>query len=202
MIVLNTKLPVCSWEIMVQKEKIGSVHAVLKSPNHGYPTYSQDAVEIKSDGIDGDAHSGPLRKSYRNPGTLKPNDRPISIVAKEVIDEMWEKFGLTRTMKPGGFNEQIVVEGLGDLADAGEGDTLLFEGGVMLEIVEGAMPCNQLNEFHGEPMLAKALAEVQPDGTVHTKRGALAKVLIPGMLMPGEVVTISPPVKSCELYTA
>ena len=185
---------------MVQKEKIGIVHSVLKSPNHGFPTYSQDVVDIKTDGVDGDAHAGPLRNSYRNPGTLKPNDRPISIVAKEVIDEMREKFGLTRTMKPGGFNEQVVVEGLGDLADAGEGDTLSFEGGVILEIVEGAMPCNKLNEYHGEPMLAKTLAEVQPDGTIYTRRGALAKVLIPGILMPGEVVTISPPAKPNEQY--
>lgn len=177
---------------MVQETRAGTVHAVLKSPNHGYPTLPQDFVEVRHDGIAGDAHSGPLRESFRNPGTLKANDRPISMVALEVISEMQKKFGLGRTMQPGGFNEQIVSEGLGDLSDAEAGDVLSFEGGVTLEVVEGAMPCVRLNEFHGEPGLAKALVEKDDDGNVTTKRGLLAKVLSPGILRPGEKVTISP----------
>ena len=55
--------------------KKGKVLAVCSSPVHGLPTYPQEFVKVNSDGIEGDAHSGPLRSSFRNPGTLKPNDR-------------------------------------------------------------------------------------------------------------------------------
>ncbi|MBI2032447.1 MAG: hypothetical protein HYV38_00760 [Candidatus Levybacteria bacterium] len=112
----------------------GRVVAVCMSPNHGYPTYPQEAVTVGSLGIVGDAHSGYMRESFTRPGTMKPNDRPISIVADEVRAEMSEKFGVD--IDPGDFNEQVLVEGLGDLSDVEIGSAITFESGVELKVTE------------------------------------------------------------------
>lgn len=176
---------------MSTEQKLGHVTAVCSSPNHGYPTHPQEFVNVGLEGIQGDAHSGSMRESFTKPGTLKPNDSPISIVAQEVIEAMNSRFGLS--IRHGGFNEQVVVSGLGDLSDVTIGSVVAFDGGVTLEVVRNAYPCERLNSFHGEPLLAKALVDKQPDGSTITRRGILAFVREPGRLAPGETVTIQPP---------
>lgn len=171
--------------------KKGKVLAVCSSPVHGLPTYPQEFVKVNSDGIEGDAHSGPLRSSFRNPGTLKPNDRAISIVSQETINEMNAKFGLS--IKQGGFNEQLRVEGMGDLSDVGIGFLVLLQNGVELIVTDYAWPCDRLEKFHGEPSLAKYLEGTREDGTRFTKRGILASVIQTGEIRPGEEIRILSP---------
>src|SRR3990167_7115910 len=120
----------------------GRIIAVCLSEKHGYPTYPKPFVAVGMLGMEGDAHSGELRESFTKPGTLKPNDRPISIVADEVRREMNARFGLN--IQPGGFNEQILVTGLGDLSYVEIGDHVLFGDEAMpldIEITDNAYPC-------------------------------------------------------------
>ena len=98
---------------MNAEQKTGRIVAVCSSPNHGYPTFPRERVVVGPEGIIGDAHSGPMRESFTKPGTQKQNDRPISIVSDEVRRAVNETYRLK--MRPGAFNEQILVEGLGDL---------------------------------------------------------------------------------------
>jgi MOSC domain-containing protein YiiM len=169
----------------------GIVTGVFSSPNHGYPTYWQEKVVVGPLGIEGDAHSGPLRESFRQPGTLKANDRPISLVSKEVIDEMNKQFGLEMT--EGHFNAQIGLIGLGDLGWITIGSILVFqEGGVILEVTDHAQPCIKLEKYNQKPGLSKALISLDSpkvDNIVYSKRGILAKVLHPGHLHSGMKVT-------------
>lgn len=172
---------------MVSSEKReGVVVAVCMSGVHGFPTYPQERVTVGELGIDGDAHSGPMRDSFTNPGTLKPNDRPISIVSDEVRREMNETFGLN--INPGGFNEQVLVSGLGNLGDVPIGARIIFGSGVELKVTDRAFPCVNL-EAHNGPGLIKALAE-KLEGETYTRRGILAKVLRTGELQPGVSVVI------------
>lgn len=120
----------------------GTVVAVCMSPVHGYPTYPQEKVTIGMQGIEGDVHSGAMRESFTKPGTQKPNDRPISIVAQEVMDDVNKSLGLH--MQPGDFNEQVLVSGLGDLGDTPIGARVVFDSGVRLEVVDRAYPCEVL----------------------------------------------------------
>ncbi len=177
---------------MVTETKSGYVTTVCSSQNHGYPTYPRSYVEVESTGIKGDAHSGNMRESFRNPGTLKPNDRSISIVALEVMNAMNRKFGTN--IQPGDFNDQVVVNGMGNLSDVEIGDHVIFSGGVKLIVTDNAMPCAKLNTYNGEPQLAKALVKKRRDGSLKTMRGILAQVTEPGLLAPGEKVTITKPV--------
>ena len=173
----------------------GKVLAICSSQVHGYPTYPQEKVKVEMDGIVGDAHSGPLRESFRNHGTFKRNDRPISIVAQETVDEMNKMFGLH--IKPGGFNEQLLVEGLGDLSDVRIGELVMLESGVELDVVDNAQPCVRLNAYHGEQLMAKKLVTKNAEGEQITKRGILANVLTPGVITLGESIKIfNPSVRS------
>lgn len=130
-----------------------------------------------------------MRESFNHPGTFKRNDRPISIVADEVLAEVNRQLGLN--MKPGDFNEQIVIEGLGDLGDTPIGSKIVFEGGVMLEVVDYAYPCLKL-EAHNGTGLITALAK-KTEGKVYSKRGILCKVISTGELSPGATVQLIPP---------
>lgn len=165
----------------------GRVVAVCMSREHGFPTYPQDVVSIGILGIEGDAHSGELRESFREPGTLKRNDRPISIVDERM--RLWVNQELGLNIQHGDFNEQVVVEGLGDMGDFEVGTVITFDSGVTLEVVDHAQPCTKL-EAHNGPGLIKALAEKRDDGSVYSKRGILCKVITPGDLKAGNVVTI------------
>jgi len=132
---------------MSVESKSGKVVAVCMSPEHGFPTYPQDFIVIGMLGIEGDAHSGELRESFTKPGTLKPNDRPISIVAEEI--RIWVNKNLGLDMQHGDFNEQIVVEGLSDLGDVEVGSVVTFDNGIMLEVVDHAYPCKKLEDHNG-----------------------------------------------------
>ena len=169
---------------------VGSVEAVCMSPDHGFPTHPQDMVTIGINGIEGDAHSGIMREIFRSPGVLKPNDRPISIVADEVRRKVNERLGIK--MRAGDFNEQVLVSGLGDLGDVAIGDLVRFDTGVLLEVVDQAYPCAKLEAHNGNAKLIKALLTKDEEGNVHNKRGILTKVITPGTLCAGVGVLILP----------
>lgn len=173
---------------MIPEAKGGRVVAVCKSPNHGYPTYPQERVVVGPQGIDGDAHSGPMRASFTNPGTQKPNDRPISLVAQEVIDELNHRFHLD--IQDGDFNEQIKVRDIGDLSDTQIGDRVIFGSGVILEVTDHAFPCQRLQAHNNSSLLIGALTGRRESGEIFTRRGILTRVLESGELTPGVKVHI------------
>lgn len=166
----------------------GVVVAVGFSPEHAFPTYPQERIYVGLEGIPGDAHSGPWRESFTQPGTQKPNDRPISIVSNEVRLEMNERFGID--MQPGDFNEQILVGGVGDLGDVAIGTEIQFSTGLRLETVDWAWPCAKLAAYNRTNGLVKAL-DIKLGGEHYSRRGVLAKVLQAGELRPGETLKIA-----------
>jgi hypothetical protein len=169
------------------KEMMGNVVAVCMSDKHGFPTVPQEMVTIGMLGIDGDAHSGEMRASFTQKGTLKPNDRPISIVSNEVRELLIEVCGYN--MEFGDFNEQIVVEGLGDMGDFSVGTVLTFEGGVMLEVLDHAYPCLELEKHNGKGLMKDLLIPSKAqNGKPYSMRGILCKVLSPGDLRAGNGV--------------
>lgn len=170
----------------------GIVTGVFSSPDHGYPTIKRDQVVVGLLGIEGDAHSGALRESFRNKGTLKPNDRPISIISIEVINKMNRQFGLKMTEAD--FNAQLGVMGLGDLGWITIGSILTFRsGGVVLKITDHAQPCVKLETHNAQVGLSKALIDLSApkvDDIVYSRRGILASVLNPGKLSEGIGITV------------
>jgi hypothetical protein len=85
--------------------------AVCSSPTAGLAKTPRKEIEIGLWGVEGDRHAGPRRKSRRT-GKMKKNDRMISVVAKEVLDDLNSRFSIT--IPPEGFGENILVEKVGD----------------------------------------------------------------------------------------
>ena len=165
---------------MASQPRPGTVVAVCLSAEGGVPKHPQPEVTVGPYGVEGDYHAGPSRFS-RRAGQEVPNQRQVSLVAKEVIDEVNRELGTT--IPAGGFGENVLVEGLGDLGDLKAGDLLRFRSGVVLEVTGQNDPCQNLMIWHN-------LVPKQ----VYGKRGIMATVRTPGPLKPGDGVEV---VRAC-----
>ena len=127
--------------------KVGRVIVVCTSPVEGVPKYVQPEATIAEFGFEGDYHCRPLRPSFSQPGTFKPNtDRHISIVAKEALDAVNAKLELA--LQPGSLGENILTEGLGDLGDVVEGACIEIGSGIQLVVTAQNNPCINLRPYH------------------------------------------------------
>jgi hypothetical protein len=155
--------------------KTGIIVAVCLRKEGGVPKYPQSEVVVGEYGIAGDWHSGPMRT--RSNGKVVPNTRHVSLVAKEVFDDLNREL---RTDIPlGGFGENILVQGMGDLSDIAEGDVLRFSSGVELEVTGQNDPCKNLMVYHNQ-ILKRS----------YGRRGVLAVVKTTGRLKPGDTVSV------------
>src|SRR5712692_4522570 len=152
----------------------GTIVAVCLKAEAGVPKHPQPEVTIGEYGVEGDWHSGPMRT--RGDGEVVPNRRHVSIVAKEVFDDLNRE--LSTDIPIGGFGENILVEGMGDLAELKEGDVLRFSSGVELEVTQQNDPCKNLMVY----------SELIPK-RAYGRRGVLAVVKTQGRLKPGDAVT-------------
>lgn len=161
------------------KKGTGRVVAVCRNSAAGLLKLPQDEIHIGRYGVKGDYHAGRKRLSRRT-GLMKRNDRQISIVAKEVLDDLHRRLGIS--IPHGGFGENILVEGIGDLSNLSEGDRIYFDGGVIVEVTEQNEPCANLNVWH-----KRVLYEVMG------RRGVVGVVKKGGTLRPGDRVGLQPP---------
>jgi len=146
------------------KSASATVVAVCLSTEGGVPKHAQTQVTVGPNGIEGDYHAG------------RPQ-RQVSVVARETIDEVNRELGID--VPPGGFSENILIQGLGYLGDLKAGDLLRFSSGVVLEITGQNDPCKNLMVWHN----------LVPKHT-YGKRGIVAVVRAPGPLRPGDTVEV------------
>lgn len=162
----------------MDKQK-GVIVAVCISDKPNVPKYPKDEVVIDKFGIKGDVHAGETRMSRRT-GKPKPNDRQISIVAKEVLDSINSELGTI--LKPGDFGENILTEGLGDLGNLTPGQKVLLDNYVTIEITEQNDPCVNLQIYHKQ-MIKKSYKRrgvlgIIKEGIGHTiKHGMTIEIL-------------------------
>jgi len=156
----------------------GTVLAVCLSPRGGIPKYPQEQVSVGPHGVEGDYHCGAFRVSSRT-GQRLPNLRQVSVCAQEVYDELETTLGVR--IPPGGFSENVLVQGLGDLSDLQPGDLLRFSSGVVLEVTGQNVPCANLMVYH--PLVPRL---------VYDRRGVVAIVRTPGALRAGDTVEVVP----------
>jgi MOSC domain-containing protein YiiM len=157
--------------------KMGTVVAVCMRKEKGVPKYPQSEIVIGEYGVEGDYHSGPMRT--RSNGEVEPNRRHVTLVAKEVFDDLNRE--LDTDIPAGGFGENILVEGLGDLSDIKEGDLLSFSSGVELEVTGQNDPCKNLMVYHN-----------QVPKRAYGRRGLLTMVRTTGRLKPGDSISVQP----------
>lgn len=156
--------------------KAGKVVAVCLSPRKGIPKFPQERITVGPWGILGDYHAQP-HHLHPQVDQGRPNLRQVSICAQEVYDDLAKHWGIK--VPPGGFAENILVKGLGDLSDLLPGQQLVFSSGVVLEVTAQNRPCRNLCVYH--PLLPKL---------IYGRRGVVALVKNTGLIEPGDTVTV------------
>ncbi len=153
----------------------GKVVAVCMRKEKGVPKFPQSEVIIGEYGVEGDYRAGPMRT--RSNGEVEPNRRHVTLVAKEVFDDLNRQLGTD--IPAGGFGENILVAGLGDLSDIGEGTILSFSSGVELEVTGQNDPCKNLMVYDN-----------QVPKRAYGRRGLLTVVRTTGRLKPGDSIAV------------
>jgi MOSC domain-containing protein YiiM len=154
---------------------VGTVVAVCLRKEGGVPKFPQSEVVVGEYGIEGDWHSGPMRT--RSNGEVLPNTRHVTLVAKEVFDDLNRELGTD--IPHGGFGENILVEGMGDLGTIAGGDVLRFSSGVELEVTGQNDPCKNLMVYHN-----------QVPKKAYGRRGVLTVVKTTGRIRPGDTLEV------------
>lgn len=154
-------------------ERVARVVAVSASPKGGVPKYPQPAVRFHADGVEGDYHRGPTRYSQSQRRTL-PNDRTVTIIAAEDLDEINAALGLS--LGAGALSENVLVRGLGPLRDVAPGDRIVLSSDaarVTLVVTGQNMPCATLLPYHRE--IVRVAANKVGD-RLENRRGVLCTV--------------------------
>ena len=126
----------------------GKIVAVCTSFRTGIPKYPLYEVRVAQYGFVSDYHCKPMRQSFSNPGTEKPNtDRHITILAQEATDAVCAELMMDK-LPPGALGENILTQGLGDLSYVDSGARILIGSGVYLVVTEQNKPCPNLAHFH------------------------------------------------------
>ena len=154
----------------------GRVVAVCSSQRGGVPKYPQERLMVSQYGVEGDYHARPTVINRRT-GAEEPNRRQVSVASKELYDSLGAELSIT--IPAGGFGENVLVEGLGDLSDLALGDRLRFSSGVLLSVTGQIGPCKNLSIYH---RLVPRLS--------YGRRGVVAMVVQPGPVQPGDTVAL------------
>lgn len=144
----------------------GIVLALCTSPKGGVPKYPQSRVKVAKFGFEGDYHCRAERRSFKEPGKMKPNDdRHITVVAEEALQCVNDALDLK--LVAGSLAENILTRGLGDLSDVPPGAMIsVNHGRVVLRVTGQNNPCVNLSIYD------KALVKA-----IYGKRGLLCTVV-------------------------
>jgi MOSC domain-containing protein YiiM len=147
---------------------MATVLAVCISENKGERKKPVEAVELRENhGIVGDAHAGDWH-------------RQVSLLAQESIDKM-RKLGLD--VNAGDFAENITTSGI---------DLVILPIGSRLQIGETLLEVTQI----GKECHTRCAIYYQAGDCVMPKEGIFARVIIGGMIRPGDEIEKIPAVIS------
>ena len=160
-----------------------------------FPTGDVAELSVSFDGIEGDYHAGPTRKSGgREPwyprGTEIRNERQVSIVAEDELALAAGEMGITR-IEPAWIGANLVIAGIPMLTMLPPRTQLFFEGGVTLRIDGDNAPCRLAGASiarHYPEMDQTALA-LHFVKAAKRRRGVVAWVEKPGLISKGEKIT-------------
>lgn len=186
-------------EIIPARKLSARTAALYVAPADHFQTRPVEELRLGFDGISGDFHAGPTRRSGgREPwyprGTEMRNERQLSIVAADELAIVAELMDITE-IKPEWIGANLVIEGVPHLSMLPAGTLLFFKGGVTLKVDAQNGPCRIAGRSIAEnagmanveagallfPMAAKRL------------RGVVAWVEKPGTIRLGEEISVRVP---------
>ncbi|WP_027141616.1 MOSC domain-containing protein [Mesorhizobium sp. WSM3626] len=186
-------------EIIPAKKLTARAAALYVAPADDFQTRPVDELRLGFDGISGDFHAGPTRRSGgREPwyprGTEMRNERQISIVAADELGIVAERMELAE-IKPEWIGANLVIDGVPYLSMLPAGTLLFFKGGVTLKVDAQNGPCR----FAGRSIAENAgMADIEAGALLFPKaakrlRGVVAWVERPGIVRAGEEISVRVP---------
>lgn len=184
---------------MKEMHKItGQVVAVLTGADpDSLVTARQPQVIANFSGLEGDKHSGFTRPSdgrtpYYPRGTGIRNDRQVSIVSVEELDQVASTLGLPEIL-PEWLGANLLLSHIPSLTQLPARTRLVFSHGVVLSITGENLPCTGPGKVLEKHYDRPGLAAQFPQAAMQ-RRGLVAVVEKPGILWPGEQVEVERPV--------
>ena len=184
------------------KKLKGKVANVLAAKGDDFVSEPVDELVLSYQGVEGDFHAGLTRASgAREPwyqrGTEMRNERQISILSVEELNEIAPAMGLDE-LKSEWIGANLVLEGVPNLSYLPPRSLLFFDGGVTLRIDGYNAPCRLAGGSiathvgavgDGEDATKTDMALSFKDAG-HMKRGLVAWVEREGVIKPGEDFTV------------
>jgi MOSC domain-containing protein YiiM len=130
----------------------------------GIPKLPVESCRVSFDGLKGDGrdHEKHIKR-----------DRAVSLIDREILDQLTKE---GYEVPWGAVGENLTVENL-DVQSLEPNDRLVFEGGVVIELVEGRRPCFVLDPLG---------IDLKKD--IVGRCGYLARVLTEGIIATGETI--------------
>jgi hypothetical protein len=162
------------------------------SGDDGFVTEAVDTLPLSLDGIEGDRHGGPTRRSGgREPwyprGTLMRNERQLSILAPDELAAIATDMGVAE-IRAEWIGGNLLVGGLAHLTLLPARTLLFIEGGVTLRIDGLNQPCrfsgrSVARQYPGQSGLDLAFVKAAA-----RRRGLVGWVEKPGTIATGAAV--------------
>ncbi|MBL8581368.1 MAG: molybdenum cofactor sulfurase [Rhizobiaceae bacterium] len=164
-----------------------------------FVTRAADRLDLTFDGIAGDHHSGPTRRSSsREPwyprNTVIRNERQLSIVSPEEMTQVAMAMELPE-LKPEWIGANLSIAGVPALSMLPAGSLLFFEGGVTVKVDAQNAPCRIAGRSIAEHagVADKDAVSLLFPKVAKRQRGLVAWVEKPGRLTKGEGVSLKIP---------
>ncbi|MCO5145916.1 MAG: molybdenum cofactor sulfurase [Aquamicrobium sp.] len=198
---MTTLFPMREDEIEIRpaRKLAAKVAGTFVAPGNSFETFAAPALDLTFDGIGGDYHAGPTRRSGgREPwyprGTEMRNERQISIVAPDELAVVAGRMGLGE-IRPEWIGANLLLDGVPRLSMLPSGTLLFFSGGVTLKVDGQNKPCRIAGRLIAE---RAAMADTEAGALAFPKsaqrlRGLVAWVEKPGRIENGEAVSVRVP---------
>ncbi|MBZ9675843.1 MOSC domain-containing protein [Mesorhizobium sp. ES1-1] len=186
-------------EITPGRKLVAKAAALYVAASDHFQTRPVDELRLGFDGISGDFHAGPTRRSGgREPwyprGTEIRNERQLSIVAADELAVVAERMDVAE-IKPEWIGANLLIEGVPNLSTLPAGTFLFFKGGVTIKVDGLNRPCR----LSGRAVAENAgMADVEAGALLFPKaakrlRGVVAWVEKPGTIRAGEEISVRIP---------
>ena len=186
-------------EIVPGRKISARVAGAYLAPAGDFQTEAVEALSLGFDGIAGDVHAGPTRRSGgREPwyprGTEMRNERQLSLVAPDELVIVAGRMGIAE-VKPEWIGANLLIDGVPRLSMLPAGSLMFFKGGVTLKVDAQNGPCR----IAGRAIAENAgMADHDAGALLFPKvakrlRGLVAWVEKPGTIRRGEDVSIRVP---------
>lgn len=188
-----------AFDIVPAKKISGRVAGLYLAAADHFGTAAVDSLPLGFDGIPGDFHYGPTRRSgSREPwyprGTEMRNERQLSIVAPDELAVVAERMEL-KEIRPEWIGANILLDGIPHLSMLPSGTLLFFKNGVTVKVDAQNGPCR----YAGKQVAMRAgMADEEAGSLLFPKaakrlRGLVAWVEKPGTLTIDEEVSVRVP---------